>query len=188
MKSLPKRPVMCCNKNVSIDPVAQLFRPRFVEKYKAIQMEFDTEDKLYCSKKKCSAFIPPASIIGANATCQKCGKQTCTRCKNASHQGKPPVRNLSPPVQGLEIVSLYYSMRPQADPGNFVGKRCRSNPDDEKVKELGYRKGWQPCPGCQVMTAKNGGCLHIKCTKCGTDWCYNCGRKDCDTVRCRMLL
>ena len=88
MKSMPKKPVMCCKKSVSIDPVKHLFRPRFVEEYRRIQMEFDTEDKLYCSHKKCSAFIPPHTIEGKNATCKKCGMQTCTRCKNASHRGK----------------------------------------------------------------------------------------------------
>ena len=147
---MPKQPIMCCKASVSIDPVAHLFRPGFVKEYMAIKMEFDTVDKLYCSYKKCSAFIPPPSIKGKNATCQECGRQTCTRCKNSSHRGKP----------------------------------CSSNPEDEKLKELGHRKGWQQCPGCGNLTCRRGGCLHIKCTICGTDWCYNCGRKECDTTFC----
>lgn len=76
-------------------------------------------------------------------------------------------------------------MGPQTDPSTFIGKPCSSNPEDEKVKELGHRKGWQQCPGCGNMTCRNGGCPHIKCTVCGVDWCYYCGRKDCDTQRCQ---
>ena len=68
------------------------------------------------------------------------------------------VRALSPPVQGLEIVSLYNSMRPQTDPSTMIGTACRSNPEDEKLKDLGYRKGWQQCVGCGNMVSRNGGC------------------------------
>ena len=85
---MPKQPVVCCKESVKIKPVAHLFSPRFVEEYRALKMEFDTKDKLYCSYKKCSAFIPPPSIKGKNATCQDCGRQTCTQCKMRSHRGK----------------------------------------------------------------------------------------------------
>ena len=88
MRSKPKQPIVCCKESVSIAPVAHLFNPHFVEKYEAMRMEFDTKNKVYCSYKKCSAFISPSSITDENATCQKCGRQTCTRCKNASHAGK----------------------------------------------------------------------------------------------------
>ena len=143
---------MCCKKSLDIEPVAQLFRPGFVEEYKSIMMETETKNKVYCSYKKCSAFIPPPSIKGKNATCQKCSRQTCTRCKMASH-GKTP---------------------------------CSGNPEDVEVKDLAQRKGWLQCPGCHILTCREKGCLHIKCTKCGTDWCYNCGSKHCDTVQCRQ--
>ena len=26
------------------------------------------------------------------------------------------------------------------------------------MKELGYRKGWRPCPGCSTLTGKRDGC------------------------------
>lgn len=88
MNSLPQQIVTCCKKSVKIDPFAHLFKPRFVEEYNLIKVEHDTKNKVYCNYKKCSAFIPPPSIEGKKATCQKCGRQTCTQCKNPFHKGK----------------------------------------------------------------------------------------------------
>lgn len=165
--------------------MAHLFPPGFVAEYWRIQMEFDTEDKIYCSFKQCSAFIPPQTINGRDATCQECGRQTCTQCKNGSHRGKHHYEFLSPQARDLEIVSFYHSMRPRTDPSTITGKPCSSNPEDEKLKELGHRKGWMLCPRCSTMTSKKNGCDHILCTMCGTHWCYRCGSKDCDTQQCQ---
>eukprot|EP01013_Petalomonas_cantuscygni_P004953 TRINITY_DN1541_c0_g1_i3.p1 TRINITY_DN1541_c0_g1~~TRINITY_DN1541_c0_g1_i3.p1 ORF type:complete len:824 (-),score=93.19 TRINITY_DN1541_c0_g1_i3:1093-3564(-) len=32
------------------------------------------------------------------------------------------------------------------------------------------------CPICSVWIEKNGGCDHITCLVCGSDWCWSCGR------------
>lgn len=33
----------------------------------------------------------------------------------------------------------------------------------------------KPCPNCHVIIDKNGGCNHMKCTRCQTDFCWQCG-------------
>jgi hypothetical protein len=39
----------------------------------------------------------------------------------------------------------------------------------------------KPCPGCAAPTFKDGGCNHVSCTQCDTDWCWSCGgREDAD--------
>lgn len=38
----------------------------------------------------------------------------------------------------------------------------------------------KPCPGCNVMTVKDGGCNHMSCP-CGTHWCYICGGESTGT-------
>lgn len=180
---MPKKPLLCCKESVSIDPVAHLFRPRTVEEYRMMRLEFETVDKVYCSHKKCSAFIPPQSINGRDATCQQCGRQTCTLCKTASHGGKHHCEFdiYRYKAWSCLVVTFLWDHRLT---NAIIAKLCRSNPDDEKVKELGHRKGWQPCPQCSTMTIKKAGCDHIICTICGTHWCYKCGSKDCDTQQC----
>ncbi|CEL96784.1 unnamed protein product [Vitrella brassicaformis CCMP3155] len=34
------------------------------------------------------------------------------------------------------------------------------------------------CPTCAAKVEKNGGCDHMLCTECWTDWCWACGRLD----------
>ncbi|CAI2363193.1 unnamed protein product [Moneuplotes crassus] len=38
------------------------------------------------------------------------------------------------------------------------------------------------CPGCHAKGVKSPDCTHMKCSNCGTSWCYFCGldEKDCD--------
>ena len=36
------------------------------------------------------------------------------------------------------------------------------------------QKNSKPCPTCQVPVEKNEGCNHMKCTQCGTDYCWLC--------------
>ncbi len=35
----------------------------------------------------------------------------------------------------------------------------------------------QPCPRCSSRIERGGGCLHVVCTKCFYDFCWNCHRK-----------
>merc|ERR1719412_2433942 len=34
----------------------------------------------------------------------------------------------------------------------------------------------KPCPGCRTPTERDGGCMHMVCTKagCGLHWCWVC--------------
>jgi hypothetical protein len=45
----------------------------------------------------------------------------------------------------------------------------------EPGKKLGIRV--KECPGCGVQTEKDGGCDHISCTICDTEWCFFCGEE-----------
>lgn len=32
----------------------------------------------------------------------------------------------------------------------------------------------KPCPGCKAQIEKNGGCMHMTCSKCRHEWCWVC--------------
>lgn len=34
--------------------------------------------------------------------------------------------------------------------------------------------GFKECPGCHYVTEKNGGCNHMTCCACRSDWCWVC--------------
>jgi hypothetical protein len=37
------------------------------------------------------------------------------------------------------------------------------------------RQTGRPCPGCGILTEKNGGCNHMTCPQCKQEWCWICG-------------
>jgi len=41
---------------------------------------------------------------------------------------------------------------------------------------LWIRKNTKPCPSCAVPIEKARGCNHIRCQRCGADWCWICLR------------
>ncbi len=42
------------------------------------------------------------------------------------------------------------------------------------VKNL---NGVKNCPGCKARTEKNDGCNHMRCERCGSEWCWICANK-----------
>jgi len=44
----------------------------------------------------------------------------------------------------------------------------------DKESELGITK---PCPGCNFAITKNGGCNHMRCTRCGLDYDWSQAKK-----------
>lgn len=65
-----------------------------------------------------------------------------------------------------------------------LGRFCEEDQDTKAVKELGRRKGWKTCPGCNHLIERQDGCLHMVCTRCQTAFCYRCSKKwkDCEST------
>lgn len=79
---------ICCNKEPApIDLAAPYLPIQFITNYKAKMVERSTPNPIYCAKPGCAAFVPPVSLKGQMATCQKCGFVTCSLCRNPEHKG-----------------------------------------------------------------------------------------------------
>ena len=61
-----------------------------------------------------------------------------------------------------------------------VGRHCAQDRDTQRVEAMGRMAGWKRCPSCGHMIEKTDGCLHMKCTQCQTDFCWNCLRRECN--------
>jgi hypothetical protein len=63
-------------------------------------------------------------------------------------------------------------------------KPCK--PDDLalEAREFASERGWMVCPGCAVIVEREGGCSHMTC-RCGTEFCYRCGRVRQEGSRCK---
>jgi len=47
--------------------------------------------------------------------------------------------------------------------------------DDIRLTMQAIAGDSKDCPGCKNPVFKSGGCDHMKCTWCGTKFCFNCG-------------
>lgn len=63
--------------------------------------------------------------------------------------------------------------------GAHPGQTCRqyeqSRRVDERLARAYVSATSRPCPGCRKPIEKNGGCNHMTCPDCRTDFCWLCG-------------
>ncbi|KAJ8314547.1 hypothetical protein KUTeg_006697 [Tegillarca granosa] len=51
----------------------------------------------------------------------------------------------------------------------------RATWDRQSLEFIG--KSTKPCPKCKTQTEKDGGCMHMACTRCKFEWCWLCEEK-----------
>lgn len=49
--------------------------------------------------------------------------------------------------------------------------------EENRVNEAAIAQDTKPCPNCGIRISKLAGCNHMKCTTCGTSFCWLCGKK-----------
>lgn len=83
-------PPKCCDRDIPITVANVVLSPQQQTEFTSKGREFKTKDRVYCSTKRCSAFIPPNRIKADVATCTRCARQTCIHCKAPYHRGECP--------------------------------------------------------------------------------------------------
>ncbi|CCD33872.1 hypothetical protein BofuT4_P062700.1 [Botrytis cinerea T4] len=81
-------PPRCCSEAISIVSISFFLKPIVVQTFDKKKIEFETRDKVYCSSRRRSTFIPPSNIVKDIGTCPKCNVKTHTMCKSKAHAGK----------------------------------------------------------------------------------------------------
>ncbi|WOH03595.1 hypothetical protein DCAR_0622994 [Daucus carota subsp. sativus] len=105
-------------------------------------------DRCYCPNRDCSVLI--VNECGGSvkqSKCPKCKKLFCFSCKIAWHAGY------------------------RCEEGRELRDR-----NDVAFGVLAERKKWKRCPVCHHFVELISGCSIVKC-RCGTDFCYSCGKK-----------
>ncbi|KAI7087680.1 hypothetical protein KC356_g3930 [Hortaea werneckii] len=80
-------PPRCCGELLPLEVLAPFLGKDLTSRFQAKAVEFSTSNRTYCHDVDCAAFIPPQTIKGETAQCPDCKNETCTMCKDASHQG-----------------------------------------------------------------------------------------------------
>lgn len=115
---------------------------------------------IFCPKAQCGAGILPGDegILCDKIICDACSYIFCSRCRNEYHLG--PCETLTN-AKGEKVH------------GQYVAGATNSNELDSYYEILRISK---PCPKCQTPTERDGGCMHITCTRsgCSFEWCWIC--------------
>lgn len=81
-----------CHQRLTEEDIGWVKRPDLLRLYKQMATEWDTpaEERVYCSKPECSAFIrDKRKREGGEARCGVCGAGTCASCRRRWHPGLP---------------------------------------------------------------------------------------------------
>jgi hypothetical protein len=83
-------PPRCCRIPIPLFIVEAKMPQHEITKCKMAEVEFGTPwpDRIYCSNRNCTSFIPRMNITKTHARCPSCKTSTCTKCKNGYHSSE----------------------------------------------------------------------------------------------------
>ncbi|ODM93700.1 RanBP-type and C3HC4-type zinc finger-containing protein 1 [Orchesella cincta] len=126
------------------------------------EAEESLSDVFHCLTPDCKGFCiadPTARLF----RCPLCKASNCVVCK-VIHSGTC--------AQYWQEIELAEQRRLQKikDETNRAEQRRNDQLSAEEIQRRLSTKIWMRCPGCNVVIEKNGGCPHMKCHKCKTDF------------------
>uniref|UniRef100_A0AAQ5Y031 E3 ubiquitin-protein ligase parkin n=1 Tax=Amphiprion ocellaris TaxID=80972 RepID=A0AAQ5Y031_AMPOC len=120
---------------------------------------------LMCPSPGCGAgLLPPDG--SRRVECDRplgCGFIFCRDCREGYHQG--PCQDFLSAPQGF-----------------LVGGEAALRGRWDRESLLLIQETTKRCPQCSVPVERNGGCMHMACPRCQTEWCWLCGvpwNRDC---------
>jgi len=124
-------------------------------------------ERVFSFKKKAKKDSQSLLFSGSDIVICTCGTSMCSDCKGkvSSHLGL--------------TCDEYKKVRKEIDSGRM---------DDEYKSLQWMNRNTEPCPKCNFLISKNGGCNHMWCTKCSHYFCWICKRPGnlCSFYNCRV--
>ena len=154
-------PTSFCTEEIPEDVIhkAMQFRPDMLEKYKRFRMaqsESSTEKPCPRCSKVMVHHIPQRKggklkEKDVKVTCSVCTLDWCFSCHAPWHTGMLCKEHRN----GNKTFHKWI--------------KTRSGPKGQKTANGQY------CPGCRIPIQRTVGCNNMQCTRCGTNFCYQCG-------------
>ena len=101
-----------------------------------------------CINPKCNLSIDPSQIGFCNVAKCKCGARICYLCGKEAHA----------PLDCQYVDTWLEKLK-------------------TGIEELTIMKNTKACPQCKSRIEKNGGCVHMTCSNCKYEFCWNCGHE-----------
>ena len=128
-------------------------------------------DTRRCPAERCNymfVFVPGAGTEGRLFTCPQCTASFCLQC-GANDQ------KVGPAHPGKSCFDRKEQLQQEAEERRkFEAWQKENSEADAKFNELMEKEGKAgrtlPCPNCKAPITKNGGCHHMHCSKCKTNF------------------
>jgi hypothetical protein len=83
-------PPRCCKQPFTTDSMRPFLTPELISDYGEKKIEFEIEDRTYCSNLSSSTFLYLENILHSEGVCPNCFTATCILCKAPEHNGIAP--------------------------------------------------------------------------------------------------
>lgn len=103
---------------------------------------------------------------------QDASYRDCPQCSNPVLGGSAWRPNLT--CGGCSLTFCF--VHSNAHPGQTCRQYERARRVQERDAAAAIAAISRPCPGCKTPIMRTGGCNHMTCTRCRTDFCWLCGR------------
>jgi E3 ubiquitin-protein ligase RNF14 len=112
--------------------------------------------------------------------CPKCNFSFCLYCSATWHGPHTPCAFPQTSALVLEYLSYPEGSRQRADMEARRGKtnleRMVAKWQEDEANKKWLENSTRACAGCGVRVEKSHGCNHMTCGRCGTHFCYRCGK------------
>jgi hypothetical protein len=145
-------PVLTCKREIEVKEIKQLLNSQEMKKYEDFSLKkalSKIPTVCYCPNRLCNNAI---DVVGCESCmkCPACATVFCSACKVEWHQGMTCMEYQEWKVKSFESEKQYLE---------WILANAKN------------------CPTCNVPISKISGCNHMKCKRCGSDFCWICGQK-----------
>ena len=96
----------------------------------------------------------------------------CPKCNEPNTTGSPE----DPDIVCGKCGEKYCFIHANAHPNMNCTQYAQSKFKEDKINRDFIEETTKECPVCKTKTYKNGGCNHMTCVSCHSDWCWICSQ------------
>jgi len=98
----------------------------------------------------------------------------CPRCQKLNRKMDQDIVQIVCAQCGLVYCYLHGNIHEGKNCEEFMATRSDYDKHVSQLSEQLIQSIAKPCPKCAAMVVRGDGCDHVKCSQCGTDYCYKC--------------
>ena len=121
-----------------------------------------------CPQPGCGAGILPDNPGERKIKCVQCSYVFCKNCHQGYHEDEDCETE-----EAFESLTTNQNLQATVVSNPEMALQARW----QEQSSIAIKVMTKPCPKCRSPTERDGGCMHMECTRCNFDWCWICQSK-----------